>query len=106
MSISKISGFLTACGVYGLYTSYKKNHQYTTTAKCCGIFGYIGSKNAQEVLINGVKILQNRGYDSCGLSTISQSKDLYTAKFASCGTTCDCIDILSQHIKDVCYKTN
>ncbi|XP_053993527.1 glutamine--fructose-6-phosphate aminotransferase [isomerizing]-like [Hylaeus volcanicus] len=100
MSLFKISSFITACGAYGLYNTHKKHHGHTTMAKCCGIVGYIGSKNAQEVLLNGLKILQNRGYDSCGLSTLSESNELCTAKFASCGTTSDCIDILSRHLKD------
>ncbi len=33
----------------------------------CGIVGYIGYKNAQEVILNGLKTLEYRGYDSSGI---------------------------------------
>lgn len=33
----------------------------------CGIFGYVGSKDAQAVLIGGLRTLEYRGYDSAGL---------------------------------------
>ena len=34
----------------------------------CGIVGYVGNKNAQEVLISGLKSLEYRGYDSSGIA--------------------------------------
>jgi len=37
----------------------------------CGIVGYIGSKQAREILINGLKRLEYRGYDSAGLALIN-----------------------------------
>ena len=33
----------------------------------CGIFGYVGTKPAAPILINGLKALEYRGYDSSGL---------------------------------------
>ena len=36
----------------------------------CGIVGCVGSKRASDVLIDGLKRLEYRGYDSCGLATI------------------------------------
>jgi len=36
----------------------------------CGIVGYIGTKKASPILINGLLKLEYRGYDSAGLSTI------------------------------------
>ncbi len=33
----------------------------------CGIYGYIGEKNASEIIINGLKRLDYRGYDSWGV---------------------------------------
>ena len=33
----------------------------------CGIFGYIGEKNASELLVNGLLRLEYRGYDSSGI---------------------------------------
>ncbi|MCM8800748.1 MAG: glutamine--fructose-6-phosphate transaminase (isomerizing) [Candidatus Omnitrophica bacterium] len=32
----------------------------------CGIIGYIGEKQAQPILLNGLRRLEYRGYDSCG----------------------------------------
>ena len=34
----------------------------------CGIVGYIGHKNAVDVLLNGLKSLEYRGYDSAGIA--------------------------------------
>lgn len=34
----------------------------------CGIFGYVGTENAQETIINGLKRLEYRGYDSWGVA--------------------------------------
>ncbi|MCQ2575925.1 MAG: glutamine--fructose-6-phosphate transaminase (isomerizing) [Treponema sp.] len=36
----------------------------------CGIVGYCGNKNASQVLINGLKKLEYRGYDSAGIAII------------------------------------
>ena len=35
----------------------------------CGIVGYIGSKQASKILINGLQRLEYRGYDSAGICT-------------------------------------
>jgi len=40
----------------------------------CGIFGYIGVKNAADVLVGGLKRLEYRGYDSCGVTVASREK--------------------------------
>ena len=34
----------------------------------CGIIGYVGKKNAIDILINGLKALEYRGYDSVGIA--------------------------------------
>ena len=39
----------------------------------CGIVGYVGKKNAQGVLVGGLRRLEYRGYDSAGIVTIDQS---------------------------------
>jgi len=38
----------------------------------CGIVGYVGKRNAAEVLIDGLKKLEYRGYDSAGLALRTQ----------------------------------
>ena len=40
----------------------------------CGIVGYIGDKNATPVILNGLKRLEYRGYDSAGLAVIQDGK--------------------------------
>lgn len=37
----------------------------------CGIVGYIGNREAQGVLVSGLKRLEYRGYDSAGITTLS-----------------------------------
>jgi glucosamine--fructose-6-phosphate aminotransferase (isomerizing) len=37
----------------------------------CGIVGYIGQFKATDVILNGLKKLEYRGYDSCGISFYS-----------------------------------
>ncbi|MEW6609093.1 MAG: glutamine--fructose-6-phosphate transaminase (isomerizing) [bacterium] len=39
----------------------------------CGIVGYVGSKNATPILIDGLKRLEYRGYDSAGVAVMSNS---------------------------------
>ena len=39
----------------------------------CGIVGYIGTKKASPILINGLIRLEYRGYDSAGISTIEKN---------------------------------
>ena len=38
----------------------------------CGIVGYIGQKNASQVLINALKKLEYRGYDSAGIAVLEE----------------------------------
>lgn len=40
----------------------------------CGIVGYVGKRNAEEVIINGLSKLEYRGYDSAGIA-INQGKE-------------------------------
>ncbi len=40
----------------------------------CGIIGYIGSKPAPNILIEGLRRLEYRGYDSAGLVTIHKGQ--------------------------------
>lgn len=46
----------------------------------CGIVGYIGSKEAQSILLSGLKRLEYRGYDSAGMATIVEGKNLISVR--------------------------
>ncbi len=49
----------------------------------CGIFAYLGKNNSIENIIEGLKQLQNRGYDSAGYCCISNDNEFILEKFAS-----------------------
>lgn len=40
----------------------------------CGIVGYIGSKQASDILVDGLKKLEYRGYDSAGIAVYNEGK--------------------------------
>lgn len=40
----------------------------------CGIFGYIGNREAKEILVDGIKMLEYRGYDSIGFALSSKNR--------------------------------
>lgn len=67
-------------------------------AEACGIIAYVGKDKrdpAVQYLLEGLTILQNRGYDSAGISTLNSSNQIVTSKFASVESQSDSIDILS-----------
>jgi glucosamine--fructose-6-phosphate aminotransferase (isomerizing) len=43
----------------------------------CGIIGYIGSKPAREIIINGLKRLEYRGYDSAGIALVNGETKIF-----------------------------
>eukprot|EP00466_Bigelowiella_natans_P017718 jgi/Bigna1/141245/aug1.61_g15953 len=66
-------------------------------AEACGIVGYVGSENAVDYLLEGIHILQNRGYDSAGVATLDNDDEKITVtKFASLGTTSDSVEKLQK----------
>lgn len=46
----------------------------------CGIVGYIGKRNSLPVIIDGLKRLEYRGYDSAGVSIINDKKEILSFK--------------------------
>jgi len=46
----------------------------------CGIVAYTGRGNCKNILINGLKRLEYRGYDSAGIAVISNSNRIYSVK--------------------------
>ena len=40
----------------------------------CGIIGYVGDRDASFILVQGLKRLEYRGYDSAGVATFHDGK--------------------------------
>ncbi len=59
----------------------------------CGIVGYVGSRRAEDVLVEGLRRLEYRGYDSAGVVTL-HGNDLKTVK--TVGKVAVLIDALSR----------
>src|SRR5436309_8713765 len=45
-----------------------------TGGNMCGIVGYIGSREVSSVLVDGLKRLEYRGYDSCGIAIMDEGR--------------------------------
>lgn len=94
-----------------LLTPLTTSEAAISTVKCCGIIAVVGKTPAVDVLVEGLKILEARGYDSAGISTVSMDKvlsvnfihyfsnfspqTLITTKYASAGSTSNAIELLS-----------
>lgn len=61
----------------------------------CGIIGFVGNEDAVNYLNDGLTVLENRGYDSAGIATLSPEGTLTVSKFAS-GDNGDAIAHLKQ----------
>jgi glucosamine--fructose-6-phosphate aminotransferase (isomerizing) len=48
----------------------------------CGIVGYVGPREAGPILIEGLKRLEYRGYDSAGIALVDDAGDLFVVKRA------------------------
>lgn len=46
----------------------------------CGIIGYIGFRQAQDILIEGLKSLEYRGYDSSGIALLDTQGEIQVVK--------------------------
>jgi glutamine---fructose-6-phosphate transaminase (isomerizing) len=46
----------------------------------CGIIGYIGKRKAKDVLLAGLKRLEYRGYDSCGIAVFNGGRNIQVAR--------------------------
>tara|TARA_B100001057_G_C22863467_1_gene955554 strand:+ start:1777 stop:3630 length:1854 start_codon:yes stop_codon:yes gene_type:complete len=63
----------------------------------CGIIGYLGNDDCINYILNGLNILQNRGYDSAGISMVNDTQ-LCVSKFSSTNTN-NAISILENNVK-------
>lgn len=46
----------------------------------CGIVGYVGDKQASKIIIDGLKRLEYRGYDSAGIATLNGKLEIKKGK--------------------------
>lgn len=69
----------------------------------CGIVGYLGSNDYKEYIMSGLKLLQNRGYDSVGVC-FSYNNKLEVIKYASADTH-DSLEKLENSIKSLNYTS-
>ncbi len=46
----------------------------------CGIIGYIGEKDSKEILLDSLKRLENRGYDSAGIAIMDENNNIHIKK--------------------------
>lgn len=46
----------------------------------CGIVGAVAQRDVAEILVEGLRRLEYRGYDSAGIATIDQQNSLFSAK--------------------------
>lgn len=61
----------------------------------CGIVGYIGHRNAWEIIIKGLKRLEYRGYDSAGVALLNGNMNIYkkTGKVSDLENFADSADL-------------
>ncbi len=62
----------------------------------CGIVGVVGDRDAVKKVIDGLAILESRGYDSAGVATLRDTGEIHTTKFAS-GTEANAVTQLRNH---------
>ena len=56
-------------------------YKFYREVRMCGIVGYIGSKSAVDILLEGLTNLEYRGYDSAGVAVnVNGQVELYKAE--------------------------
>lgn len=68
----------------------------------CGIIGYLGSEDFKQYVLAGLALIQNRGYDSVGVSYINDGV-IHTFKKASIDTH-DSLQVVTESVSD-CSST-
>ena len=76
-------------------------NQWFYEAKMCGIVGYVGRRNCLDILMEGLKRLEYRGYDSAGVALIN-GQGLKPMIFGGCG---DCQLLYQSVQRDIGLET-
>src|SRR5215475_5700539 len=64
----------------------------------CGIVGYVGDKNACDIVIEGLRRLEYRGYDSAGIAVIDPNNGVSTlASEKKAGKLANLVSALEEH---------
>jgi NADPH-dependent 7-cyano-7-deazaguanine reductase QueF-like protein len=94
MNFCRLSSFLLLFASVSGVTAAVAYDQFGQKAEACGIVGFIGKEPAVNFLLEGLHILQNRGYDSAGIATLhvdAQGRQLVTTK-----VSCLILDFFNQ----------
>jgi glutamine---fructose-6-phosphate transaminase (isomerizing) len=84
-----------------LQPSNSFNSRGIDKSEVCGIIGYIGTGNASTYLLEGLSILENRGYDSAGVTTYDHhTHSLTTTKCASLTSTSNALTKLAEIVPE------
>ena len=65
----------------------------------CGVIGYQGPKNIKDILFNGLRTLEYRGYDSVGIATLHKG---HIQQFR----TTDSLDSLQKQVQNLYFDGN
>src|SRR5437660_498198 len=66
----------------------------------CGIVGYVGRREAEPILVEGLRLLEYRGYDSAGLATVT-GRQLHLRRRA--GRVADLVHYLDEEPAPGCH---
>ena len=70
----------------------------------CGIIAYLGNKSCIDYLLNGLRTMQNRGYDSAGIAIIQDNK-LAVNKYASTNNNNALFTLNEYYSNSICTST-
>src|ERR1700741_43075 len=85
---------------YGIGKMRWQSKRFREESFMCGIVAYAGMREAEPVLVEGLRRLEYRGYDSAGLATLT-GPGLHIRKTA--GRIADLAELLAQQPAPGCH---